>query len=106
MKRMKYISALAVVLALCTGIEKSWAATTATVAVSVTISGAVSVTASPNTYSFGSLATNTGSISATSIVVTNNSTAFRETYSLSASNTAPDNWVLAATPGTNQFVLA
>jgi len=84
--------------------SKSWAVNPASVAVSVTISGSLSVSVNPNTYSFGSLATNTGSIAASAITVTNNSTAFRETYSLSASNTA--DWTLAGAQGSNQFVLA
>jgi hypothetical protein len=75
--------------------------------VTVSISGSLSLSVNTTTYAFGSLGVDVGSIAASAIAVTNNSTAFRETYSLSAAATsAPDNWNLSAAPGSNAFVLA
>ena len=85
---------------------QSWAASKANITVTVSISGSLSLSLGATTYAFGSLGVDVGSIAASGITVTNNSTAFRETYSLSASNTTPDSWTLASSQGSNQFVLA
>ena len=106
MRRLKIVVGLWMTGAcLFLGAASSQAASEADVTVTVTISGSLSVSVSPSSYAFGTLGVSVGSVSGTSISVTNNSTAFRETYSLSASNTN-DSWTLASSNGNNQFVLA
>ena len=103
-RRNKLISTLLLLGVVVFVSSKSWALNPASVTVTVSISGSLSVSVNPNSYAFGALGVDVGSIAASAITVTNNSTAFRETYSLSASNTA--DWTLAAAPASNTFVLA
>ncbi len=106
LKKKVVIALFLLSTAVFVGPRYGWAASQANITVTVSISGSLSLSLSATTYAFGSLGVDVGSIAASAITVTNNSTAFRETYSLSASNTDTDSWTLASAQGSNQFVLA
>lgn len=78
------------------------------ITVTVKISGSLSVSVAPTSYAFGSIASGIGSVSATSITVTNDSDAFTETYNMSAANSTDGTvtWTLSSAQATDQYVLA
>lgn len=79
------------------------AATYGSVALSVSVSGDLSVSITPVTYNFGALAPNTKTVS-TAITVTNNSVGYVETYCLKASGGGA--WTIGAAQGANVYTLA
>ena len=87
------------------------AATSDTIDIHVSITGNKSVTITGTTYyDFGALAVNSSSVSATAITVTNNSTVFIETYTVTGadaiSDTGGTNWALEAASGADDYALA
>lgn len=76
----------------------------------VSINATKSLSAGTTYYHFGALSPNVSSVSASALVITNNSSSLVETYTLLAGNaisdTAGTDWTLAASTGTNQYSLA
>ena len=69
----------------------------------VSINATKSLSVGTTFYNYGALAVNTSSVSATALVVTNNSSGLIETYRMVAGNATSDaggtNWTLAASTG-------
>ncbi len=109
MKRLTLtgLSAAFAVLAL---ISTAKAANPQTLDIRVSITATKDLTAAATYYYFGALTPNVSSNSATAIVVTNpGATGIVETYTLLAGNAISDaggtNWTLAASTGTDQYML-
>lgn len=84
-------------------------AETESVDIHVSIQATKSLAVGGTTYDFGKLNINTSSVTATAIVVTNDSTALIETFTLRAGDAISDtggvNWVLSPSTGPNQYTL-
>ena len=94
---------------LSSGIFPAYAAETEEVDVHVSILATKSLSINATTYDYGALNVAASSVTAIPIIVTNNSTALIETYTLSATNAISDtggvDWTLASSTGTNQFAM-
>ena len=90
-------------------ISSSHAATSQVLEIHVSINATKSLSAGTTFYNFGALSLNTSSNSATALVITNDSGAFVETYTLQGANATSDtsgtNWTLAAATNTNTYAL-
>ena len=73
----------------------------------VSINGSKSLALGTTSYDFGAMNVNTSSVSAAAIVVTNDSAALQETYTIQGANaTGGNGWTLNTTTGTvDNFVL-
>ena len=73
----------------------------------VSINAAKSLSIGTTSYNFGALAVNTSSVSAAAIVVTNDSTALQETYTVQGANaTGGNGWTLNTSTGSlDNYVL-
>jgi hypothetical protein len=83
---------------------------TATVDIKVSIQASKSLSVATTSYDFGALTVNTSSVSASALVVTNDSGALIETYSIQGADAVSTGggtaWELDAAAGTDQFALA
>jgi hypothetical protein len=73
----------------------------------VSINASKSLALGTTSYNFGAMSVNTSSVSASAIVVTNDSAALQETYTVQGANaTGGNGWTLASSTGTiDQYVL-
>jgi len=98
----------AVLLTLCASPAK--AVLSQNIDIHVSITATKSLTVNTTFYNFGALNPSTGSVSASSITVTNASSVVIETYTVQGANAISDsgsgNWTLAASTGTDQYALA
>lgn len=87
-----------------------YAAETQPIEVHVSIAASKSLSVNTTSYDFGALAVNTSSVSANGLIVTNDSGALIETYTLLAGDAISDlggqDWTLASSTGPNQYALA
>ena len=81
-----------------------------TLDIKVSINASKSLSAGTTTYDYGAQTVNASTVSATAIVITNNSGALVETYTLQGANAASTQggttWTLASSTGTDQYALA
>ena len=101
--------ALLVAGALVALASSTWAASTQSVDIHVSVTVTKSLSIGTTSYNFGGLSVNTSSVSAAALLVTNDSVALIENYTLQAGNAASVGggvpWTLASSTGTNQFAL-
>jgi hypothetical protein len=96
---------VATVLALAGLADKAWAAASDDVALSVTLSNAVSVYLPTATYDFGPVSLSGQSVSTTPIEVDNDSGGIREDYSLSMVDSVGGWTAVTTTPGTDEYAV-
>ncbi len=97
------------ILALGALVSPVKAATSQVLEIHVSINATKSLSAGTTYYDFGAMSLNTSSNSASALVITNDSGAYIETYTLQGANATSDTggtgWTLAASTGTNQYKL-
>jgi hypothetical protein len=90
-------------------VSRSEAATSQVLEIHVSINATKSLSAATTYYNFGALSLNVSSVSASALVITNDSGAYVETYTLQGANATSDtggtNWTLGASTTTNQYAL-
>lgn len=108
-KTVRRAAAFAAVVAALFAAGAAQAATSQNLDITVSINAAKSLSVGTTSYDFGAMSVNASSVSAVAIVVTNDSGALIETYTVQGANAASTEggttWTLAASPGTDQYAL-
>ena len=109
MQKLK-VALIAVALGLFTMAKPAHAVNPQSLDITVSILATKSLSVNTTFYDFGGLVVNQSSVSATAIIVTNNSGALISTYTLQGANAnsteGGTNWTLAASTGTDIYALA
>ena len=111
MKRIQKVglSLMGAALGLIVMAKPSYAVTSQSLDITVSILATKSLSVDTTYYDFGGLSVNTSSVSASAIVVTNDSGGLVETYTLQGADAASTGggttWTLAASTGTDQYAL-
>lgn len=111
MKKHFFLAVIAAAAAMGALIPSSAkAAAVENVDIHVSVIGAKSLAVNTTYFDFGALSISASSVSAQAIQVTNTSTVFIETYTITGANAISDSngtdWALAASTGPNQFALS